>query len=138
MLSGISYLIPSNICNEILNLFKSHLPSILDEPIKQCFVTDTTDIMNPITVFNKDLFFVQMNPEDETFFQKMMQTQIWEGYCDHLATVVAQQKRAVALDKPLLSAPHPKIFGSMVGQNNRIRRPFSTIQIPEIHLKNPE
>lgn len=138
MMAGCTYLIPSDVCNEILNVFKSHLPSILDDPIKECFVTDTTDIMNPITVFNKDLFFYQMPHEDEQFYQKLMQTQIWEVYCDHLATEVANQKRSVILDKPILSAPHPKIFGSMVGKANRIRRPVHSFQLPEIHLAAPE
>lgn len=138
MMAGCTYLIPSDVCNEILNVFKSHLPSILDDPIKECFVTDTTDIMNPITVFNRDLFFYQMPHEDEQFYQKLMQTQIWEVYCDHLATEVANQKRSVILDKPILSAPHPKIFGSMVGKANRIRRPVHSFQLPEIHLAAPE
>lgn len=134
MMSSITYLIPSNICNEILNTFKTHLPSILDDPIKECFVTDTTDIMNPITVFNKDLFFIRMPPEDEQFYLRMMQTQIWEVYSDQLATQVANQKRSVMYDKPILSAPHPKIFGSMVGKANRVRRPLHSFQLPEIHL----
>ena len=138
MMTGCTYLIPSNICNEILNVFKTHLPSILDEPIKECFVTDTTDIMNPITVFNKDLFFIQMPAEDEQFYHRMMQTQIWEVYSDQLATLVANQKRSVMYDKPILSAPHPKIFGSMVGKANRVRRPLHSIQLPEIHLTSPE
>lgn len=136
-----TYLMPTPICDEILNVFANHLPKILEDPIKLCLVTDATDRTNPITVFNKDIFFSQIPKKDNEFFQRFMQTQIWDVFCDSLATEVSKRRKSTLIEsRQRLSNPTQKpapLGGKTVPV--RVRR-HNTVAIrgAPLQKKNPE
>ena len=91
--TDVKLLLTSKICDDILSTISNHLPSYLNEGIKECFVTDTTDALCPITVFNKDLYMYNIPDEDIPFFTTFFQTQIWEVYCDKISNAYAEEKK---------------------------------------------
>ena len=130
-----TYLIPSSICDEILNVFKNHLPRMLEEPIKLCLVTDATDRTNPITVFNKDIFFSQIPKKDDEFFQRFMQTQIWDVFCDSLATEVSKRRKSTLIESRKKQSNPTAKPGPISGKPARVvRRHLNTVQLKDASL----
>lgn len=83
------------ICNEILNCFRHHFPKILEEQLVECFVTDVTDRSNPVTVINKDVLLMLVPLKEKPFYQRFLQTQISEVFCDDQVSAFAQFRKSV-------------------------------------------
>ena len=65
----------------ILGIFSNHFSHEL-ENLKACFVTDSTDLSHPITVFNKDLFLASVTPDQENFYEMFINTTMFQQYCE--------------------------------------------------------
>lgn len=66
----------------ILNIFSKHLAPDLENLIKPCFITDSTDINHPVTVFNSDLFLDSIKPKELPFYKQLINTSIFQLFCD--------------------------------------------------------
>lgn len=76
------YVFNPPLVENILKLFSGHLVPELELKIKSCFVTDSTDISHPITVFNKDLFLASIEPSQQEFFDSFINTTLFQQYCE--------------------------------------------------------
>lgn len=123
VMNDLKYLYPSFVCNEILEAFKEYsIPKSYEDNIKNCFVTDTTDIFHPITVFNRDLFFITLPEVDQAFFQRLLQTQVWDVYCNKLSSQLEYEKKLIS-DRIHSNEPIPKMYKSFNGSFTRIQPP---------------
>lgn len=84
-MTDLKYVLNPSTIDTILDTFHFHLAPQVEELVKACFVTDTTDIANPVTVCNKDLLVMQVPPDHKPFYAAFTQTEMFDLYCDHLA-----------------------------------------------------
>ncbi|OHS95372.1 hypothetical protein TRFO_10499 [Tritrichomonas foetus] len=109
-MSNVKCMPTPEICTEIIAAFQGHFPKILGQSIVECFMTDTTDIQNPITVFNKDLFMLSAEKCDHAFYEIFFQTQIWEIFCDVSVNAHAQETKSENMpSKSLVDMPNQLI-----------------------------
>ena len=93
-LIDVKYILPSAVIDSILNLFEQHITPFLQQKMSECFVTDTTDDVNPITVFNKDLFLTQIPSKEHEFYDVFINTQIFNDFCNSLTDNFALERSA--------------------------------------------
>ena len=97
-LTEVKFILPPHVVDMILDSFRSHLPSYINDLICGCFVTDTTDVFNPVTIFNKDLFLMSIPRDSKAFYELFVQTEIWEDYCNTLADEFAAIKKSQSME----------------------------------------
>ena len=78
----IKYILTPFVIEDILSLFADFLAPSLTDSISSCFVTDTTDPENPITVFNKDLLLSIIPDNEKEFYSAFLSTQIFSEFCE--------------------------------------------------------
>ncbi|OHT12858.1 hypothetical protein TRFO_17111 [Tritrichomonas foetus] len=92
----------------ILHTFSSHFAPELESKIKACFVTDSTDLSHPITVFNKDLFLASVDPQQEEFYEAFINTTMFQQYCegktDEMQNVKAMMSDSYVTNLDLMSS----------------------------------
>lgn len=76
------YIFTEAVNDQIVDTFKKGLPVTIKSLMDPCFVSDTTDINNPVTIFNHELFVSSINPEWKEFFDLFLNTQIFQQFCD--------------------------------------------------------
>ena len=76
------YIFTEDVTDKISDLFKNSIAPIVDSLVIPCFVTETTDISNPVTVFNKDLFLSSVEKDAMPFYTHFLSTSIFQQYCD--------------------------------------------------------
>lgn len=84
-LTKLAYIFPPKIIDSIIDVFANHIAPFLRETVSGCFVTDKTDEDKPVTVVNNDLFLCQLPDCDREFYEKFIQTNNWETFCDKLS-----------------------------------------------------
>ena len=94
------YLFSALCADSIQSIFSSHLCNFLSEKIKPCFVTDTTDSANPISVLNQELFLSQFDGPEHEFYTQFSGTNIFNELTNRHAQEVEATK-----NRPL--EPHP-------------------------------
>jgi hypothetical protein len=97
------YIFGPVLVGEIVDLFRRHLAPRLDQLIRPCFITDTTDIDNPVTVFNRELFLASVPPKERPFYEAFVATtsftEFAEGRMEENETISRS-----AFSSPCLSA----------------------------------
>ena len=86
------YVFPTWVTDQILLLFSYQIAPELEEKCRLCFVTDTTDIMNPVTVCNKDLFMLQTPEEERLFYSQFVLTMQFDTFCNRITSEFENQK----------------------------------------------
>ena len=76
------YVFVPPLVEDIMRLFSGHIAPKLEKMIKPCFVTDSTDLTNPVTVFNLDLFLASVKSDEEEFYREFCSTTIFQQFCD--------------------------------------------------------
>lgn len=80
--SSLKYVMTPFVIEDILSLFAEFFPPSLTETLQSCFVTDTTDLDNPITVINKDLLNSIVPEEESEFYKIFTSTQIFTDFSE--------------------------------------------------------
>jgi hypothetical protein len=78
------YLLSPVLVDPLVGLFRCQLAPKLEVLIRPCFITDTTDPQNPVTVFNRDLFLESVRPDDTAFYRAFMSTTMFQEFSDSL------------------------------------------------------
>ena len=78
--------------DSIRDIFSLHLSNFLSEKIKPCFVTDTTDSANPISVLNQELFLSQFAGPEYEFYSQFAGTNIFNEVTNRHAQEVETLK----------------------------------------------
>ncbi|OHT07252.1 hypothetical protein TRFO_24660 [Tritrichomonas foetus] len=97
-LTEVKCIYPPYVIDQILDAFAKAFAPDLEDLIRGCFVTDSTDVFNPVTVCNKDLFMMSCPDADRSFYESFLQTEIWEDFCDKLADEFADFKKSMSMD----------------------------------------
>jgi hypothetical protein len=111
-----SYVFGQIIAEFIVDIFRGHFPSRLAQWVRPCSITDTTDIGNPVTVFNRELFLESVPQGDRSFYEAFTVTTVFQAFVDsamdenertvsqsRISTVLPDETRvqfAEALDNP--------------------------------------
>ncbi|OHT11318.1 hypothetical protein TRFO_19303 [Tritrichomonas foetus] len=88
----IKYILTPFIIEDILTLFSEFFIPSVNERIASCFVTDTTDPENPITVLNKDLLMNIVPNEEKEFYSSFIATQVFSEFCEKKADEFSKSK----------------------------------------------
>ncbi|KAK8858300.1 hypothetical protein M9Y10_013402 [Tritrichomonas musculus] len=97
-LMKLTFIFPPTIIELIIDAFRSNIIPYMSETIHGCFVTDATDPSNPVTVCNNGLFLCQVPNRDREFYEKFIQTDIWETFCDKLSKPIVEFKKSQSSD----------------------------------------
>lgn len=97
-LMKLTYIFPPAVVDLIVRAFRNSFTPFITELISGCFVTDATDPQNPVTVCNNELLLCQVPEADREFYEKFIQTDIWESFCDKLSEPIIQFKRSQSTD----------------------------------------
>lgn len=76
------YIFTEQVVLQIVQAFKDCFPKHFYKSISSCFVSDTTDINNPVTIFHRDLFFDAIPQEHKPFYEFFLNCQIFTQFCD--------------------------------------------------------
>jgi hypothetical protein len=76
------YIFKPPLVGEIVELFRRHFAPKLGELIQPCFITDTTDIEHPVTVFNRELFLATVPAADAAFYDAFLGTTAFHEFSD--------------------------------------------------------
>lgn len=101
-LTNPKYVLTSTVINSILDLFGLHFAPHLEEKIRECFVTDTTNCSQPVTVCNKDLFMIMTDLKEKEFYQTFTGTGIFDDFCNKL-TDDFQIKKSISMDFKMMN-----------------------------------
>lgn len=112
------YIFTEAVNDQIVDTFKKGLPVTIKSLMDPCFVSDTTDINNPVTIFNHELFASSINPEWKEFFDLFINTQIFQQFCD-----IRTDEKEVYLQSSMLTdtrnvIPEPEINNEQNDDNN--------------------
>ena len=97
-LMKLTYIFPPSVVDLIIDAFRNNFTPYISELISGCFVTDATDAANPVTVCNNELFLCQVPEIDREFYEKFIQTDTWEVFCDRLSKPIIEFKRSQSTD----------------------------------------
>jgi hypothetical protein len=84
------YILSEELIGEIAAMFASQIEPSLEELLRPCFITDTTDIDSPVTVFNKELFLASVDPADKPFYTAFVHTTAFQDFSDSLMDETAR------------------------------------------------
>jgi hypothetical protein len=84
------YIFTESLIEAIIGMFRLQIAPSLEQLLSPCFITDTTDIDNPVTVFNNDLFMASVRPADRPFYKAFLTTSPFHEYSDSLMDETAQ------------------------------------------------
>ncbi|OHT03919.1 hypothetical protein TRFO_28696 [Tritrichomonas foetus] len=76
------YVLTEHVIDKIVSLFQRQIAPTVESLMWPCFVSETTDINNPVTVFNKDLFMDSVEPCAKKFYSLFTTTTIFQQFCD--------------------------------------------------------
>ena len=76
------YVFTEEVVDLLFDIFTEALAPFTESLIWACLVTDTTDINNVITIFNKDLFMASIDPTMKSFFTEFLNTTVFERFSD--------------------------------------------------------
>ncbi|OHT08535.1 hypothetical protein TRFO_22866 [Tritrichomonas foetus] len=76
------YVFTEKVVTELVKAFETVLSPLAESLVWACLVTDTTDVNNPITVFNRDLFLASCEPHTVKFFDNFLNTTVFQRFCD--------------------------------------------------------
>lgn len=85
------YVFTPEVCDKIIAAFAESVAPTVESLIKPCFVTETTDIDHPVTVFNKELFIDSVPPKAHTFYAAFTTTTIFQEFVDAQTDRAAQE-----------------------------------------------
>ena len=89
-----NYIFTPRVVNKILNIFRNaSFIKFIIEYEEGCRVTETTDPDDPIIVFNKDMFMTITGPKHKEFFEKFLDTQMFETFIQRRIDKTKQQKK---------------------------------------------
>lgn len=115
------YVFTVEVANKIINCFMNAIAPTVESLIKLCFVTETTDISNPVTIFNKDLFLLSVPENDRPFFTAFVNTTMFQDFTDTEADVKSQQ----IANEIKIQRPKKKIIKKAASLNPKLERlPF--------------
>lgn len=82
IISPKKYIFPVEVVDQIVGTFRELIAPKIEKLIAPCFVSDTTDIENPVTIFNKELFLDSMGKKARPFFSEFVNTTMFQEFCD--------------------------------------------------------
>ncbi|OHT08621.1 hypothetical protein TRFO_22808 [Tritrichomonas foetus] len=85
------YIFTAEVVNQIMDCFMKSIAPTVEALIKPCFVTETTDINNPVTVFNKELFLDSVPENARPFYSLFATTTMFQDFCDTKTDATAQE-----------------------------------------------
>ena len=107
--SNMKYVFPPKVTLSLLRLFNDHICKPLEETIIACFVTEMTDIKNPVTVFNPDVFRAMCDPVEMDFYDHFISTSLFQLYCDEKTDEIERKKADMGKRRHItLAEVHPK------------------------------
>ncbi|KAH0790940.1 uDENN domain containing protein [Histomonas meleagridis] len=89
---SMKYIFTQFVIEDIIGLFESFFPPILDDLIKCYFVTDNTDPDLSVTVLNKELLLSTIDEKDKEFYSAFITTQTFETYCNQVMDNCSKEK----------------------------------------------
>ena len=85
------YIFTPEVANKIMECFETSIAPTVDSLIKPCFVTETTDINHPVTVFNKELFLDSVPERARQFYSQFSTTTMFQDFCDTKTDATSQR-----------------------------------------------
>ena len=82
IISPKKYVFPTEVVDQIVATFRELIAPKIEKLIAPCFVSDTTDIENPVTIFNKELFLDSVGKKARPFFSEFVNTTMFQEFCD--------------------------------------------------------
>jgi len=76
------YVFTPEIVDHIQQIFYDNFKTPLESSIRPCFVTDSTDVDKPVTVFNHEIFMMSIDRKDEPFYSQFSHSSIFQLFCD--------------------------------------------------------
>jgi hypothetical protein len=97
------YIFKPPLIAEIVDLFRKHFAPKLEEMLEPCFITDTTDIEHPVTVFNRDLFLASVPAADVSFYEAFLGTTAFQEFSEGRMEETTQTLSRSSFSSPCLS-----------------------------------
>jgi hypothetical protein len=104
------FIFGAGIVRDILTHFRYHLPPTLEQLMRPCFITDTTDIENPVTVFNREVFMGSVDAAEQRFYDAFIGTQGFQEFADSKMDETAQTLSRSSHSSPCLVSLAPSEF----------------------------
>ena len=102
------YIFSRKLVDDILDMFRKLIAPNLENVIAPCFVSDTTDIENPVTIFNRELFLESVSKKARPFFAEFVNTTMFQEFCDSKTDekeqILSQHMSVLSQSAALLSA----------------------------------
>lgn len=96
----------------ILQIFSQHLAPVLEGLIKPCFVTDSTELSRPVTIFNQEMFLANVKSREREFYQCFLTTTIFQEFCDGKTDEIDEMKTLASTDMLIGdSEPSSYVYG---------------------------
>lgn len=83
----------------VLGYFRTSLERELDMLMRPYFITDTTDIEHPVTVFNQELFLMSIDRDQGPFYYAFLGTTSFQEFADSKLEEVARGVRVQPVDR---------------------------------------
>lgn len=128
------YVFSLDVSNKIIDCFKNAVAPTVESLIKPCFVTETTDISNPVTIFNKELFLLSVPETDRPFFTAFINTTMFQDFCDSEADFKSQE----IADEIKEIKPKKRILKKSSSLNPKIARLPFLEDAPQSSILQPE
>lgn len=89
---SIKYVFSPIIIEDIINIFRTSFPPVLQDLIRSCFVTDNTDPNMPVTIMNKELMMSMISDDEQEFYSLFQPTQLFDYFCNSLTDQYSEDK----------------------------------------------
>jgi hypothetical protein len=97
------YIFKPRLVTEIVDMIRRHFAPKLDQLIQQCFITDTTEIEHPVTVFNRELFISSVRGPELPFYEAFLGTTAFDLFSEGMMNDAAEELSHSSLSSPSLS-----------------------------------
>jgi hypothetical protein len=82
------YVFGEKMVDSIMQLVRCHVEARLQLIARPCFVTDTTDVACPVTVFNQGVFLESVEDKSRRFYSLFSATMMFQEFTDCLSEEV--------------------------------------------------
>jgi hypothetical protein len=104
------YIFKPPLVGEIVELIRRHFAPKLGELIQPCFITDTTDIEHPVTVFNRELFLATVPAADMAFYDAFLGTTAFHEFSEGRMEETTQTLSRSSFSSPCLKMLAESMF----------------------------
>jgi hypothetical protein len=90
------YVFGERIVDSIVQLIHCHIEARLQLIARPCFVTDTTDLTCPVTVFNQGVFLESVDDKSRRFYTLFSTTMMFQEFTDGLSEEILKDYQCVS------------------------------------------